>query len=128
MPRLSPVNASWWPQDLAMHIKFSKFTFVQFILTSSGTYRRSHHRMSMSMSMPGRRVAGPFWAQAVNQKKNYIYKSVFKNRCTLGHAEVVEGIRKRQPCFFDHRIKQFDTRVQGNMFVTKNQFVHIKGV
>ena len=22
--------------------------------------------MSMSMSMPGRRVAGPFWAQAVN--------------------------------------------------------------
>ena len=29
----------------------------------------------MSMSMPGRRVAGPFWAQAVNQKK-----TTFTNR------------------------------------------------
>ena len=35
----------------------------------------------MSMSMPGRRVAGLFWAQAVNQKKTIfqigIYKSVY---------------------------------------------------
>ena len=33
-------------------------------------------------------------------KENYIYKSVFTNRCTSGHAEVVEGVRKCQPCFF----------------------------
>ena len=28
----------------------------------------------MSMSMPGRRVAGPFWAQAVNQ--NHIFSKI----------------------------------------------------
>ena len=31
--------------------------------------------INVSMSMPGRRVAGPFWAQAVNQKK-----TTFTNR------------------------------------------------
>ena len=41
----------------------------------------------MSMSMPGRRVAGPFWAQAVNQKKTTftntdgIYKSLYLRPC-----------------------------------------------
>ena len=33
-------------------------------------------------------------------KESYIYKSVFTNRFTLGHAEVVEGVRKCQPWFF----------------------------
>ena len=32
-------------------------------------------------------------------KRNNIYKSVFTNRFTLGHAEVVERARKCQPCF-----------------------------
>ena len=59
------------PHDLtsmisAMHIKFSKFKFVQFALIK--TDHRSHHR-----------------------------------------------------------IKKFDTRVQGNIFVTQNQFVRIEG-
>ena len=33
-------------------------------------------------------------------KRDNIYKSVFTNRFTLGHAEVVARARKCQPCFF----------------------------
>ena len=43
---------------------------------------------------------GPVLGAGGEPKENYIYKSVFTNRCTLGHAEVVEGVRKCQPCFF----------------------------
>ena len=47
---------------------------------------------------------GPVLGAGGEPKENYIYKSVFTNHCTLGHAEIVEGIRKRQPlgqpCFF----------------------------
>ena len=42
-------------------------------------------RKSKSKSKPGRRVAGPFWAQAVNQKRQYlqirIYKSLHFRQC-----------------------------------------------
>ena len=57
------------------------------------------NRCMLEESKPGRRVAGPFWAQAVNQKRQY-YKSVFTNRFTLGHAEVVEKNQKVPTMFF----------------------------
>ena len=53
--------------------------WAEYILTARGSmmpphgFRLPHGKMSMSMS--GRRVAGPFWAQAVNQKK-----TTFTNR------------------------------------------------
>ena len=55
--------------------------------------------------MPGRCVAGPFWAQAVNQK-DYIYKSVSTNHFILGHAEVVERAGGCQPSKIVPRVVQ----------------------
>ena len=41
-------------------------------------------------------MAGTFWTQAGNQKKfNYIYKFL-----TLGHACILKGVKKCQPCVF----------------------------
>ena len=49
---------------------------------------------------------GPVLGAGGEPKENYIYKSVFTNRCTSGHAEVVERVRKCQPCFFVSRAVQ----------------------
>ena len=49
---------------------------------------------------------GPVLGAGGEPKENYVYKSVFTNRCTSGHAEVVERFRKCQPCFFVPRAVQ----------------------
>ena len=46
----------------------------------------------MSMSKPGRRVAGPFWAQAVNQKRQYLQIRIYKSL----HFRPCRSCRKSQ--------------------------------
>ena len=49
---------------------------------------------------------GPVLGAGGEPKENYIYKSVFTNRCTSGHAEVVERVKKCKPYFFVPRAVQ----------------------
>ena len=46
-----------------------------------GGFRQFPFRVYTSQvkSKPGRRVAGPFWAQAVNQKRQYLQIRIYKS-------------------------------------------------
>ena len=64
-------------------------------------------RVTMSVSMPGRRVAGQFWAQAVNQKKttftNRYLQSLHLRLCrSANHASASRAQSSQCPnCFSD---------------------------
>ena len=55
-------------------------------------------RLSMSIYVNAwTPCGGPVLGAGGEPKENYIYKSVaFTNRCTSGHAEIVEGVKKGQ--------------------------------
>ena len=59
--------------------------------------------------MPGRRVAGPFWAQAVNQKKLYVQIGIYKT-LPLGHAEPLHIPANVQIVCGDRKLRPFDPR------------------
>ena len=50
------------------------------------------HVESQVKSKPGRRVAGPFWAQAVNQKRQYLQIRIYKSL----HLRPCRSCRKSQ--------------------------------
>ena len=79
--------------------------WAEYILTACGSmmpphgFRLPHGKKNVNVNV-WTPCGGPVLGAGGEPKENYIYKSVLTNRCTSGHAEGVEGVRKRQPCYF----------------------------
>ena len=58
-----------------------------------------HPSQNQVKSKPGRCVAGPFWAQAVNQKRQYLQIRIYKS-LHFWQCRSCRKSQKCQPCFF----------------------------
>ena len=86
--------------ELRATVWCSKWLRWHFRRRLSGSFKIWHHTVRQCNVNAWTPCGAPVLGAGGEPKEKYIYKWIFTNRCTSGHAEAVEGVRKCQPCFF----------------------------